>query len=203
MAALKRFQAISVRETFGVEFLKKAGIKSTEVIDPTLLIDDYGNLISGKIEPRREILFLALSDTKAQQDFIDASSNLLQMPVKKLYGYLQPSRRKNRQFATVAEWLKAIAESEIVMTDSFHAIVFSIMLRRPFYFFASAPSKTPRLKNLFKVLGIPMSRIVTSPAQVRAESDINFDEVHQRLRQLRADSLDFLKTTLKSLSTPK
>ena len=63
MKALSLFKRIAVREKFGVEFLRRNGIAAVEVIDPTLLLESYRDLLPHQVEERNEIFFLSLSDT--------------------------------------------------------------------------------------------------------------------------------------------
>ena len=196
MESLASFKKIGVREAFGCEFLKHHGIASTEVVDPTLLRNDYHELIKGDIRPREEILFLALSDTAEQQRFVDELSVKLGLPVRKVYGYLQPSRSANKRFLPVEGWLKAIAEAKVVVTDSFHASVFSILFHRQFYVFISQPSKAFRISNLLGALGISSDRIVASADEVDKNNIIDYTCVDARLAQLRASSLQFLKSII-------
>ena len=48
MKALSLFKRIAVREKFGVEFLQRNGIDAVEVIDPTLLLESYRDLLPHK-----------------------------------------------------------------------------------------------------------------------------------------------------------
>lgn len=196
MDALTRFKRISVRETFGKDFLKKNGIDATEVVDPTLLRNDYSTLIEGEIKPRRELLFLALSDTDEQQRFVNSLSEIFNLPIRKLYGYLQPSRKINKRFVRIEDWLKAIAESELVVTDSFHAMVFSILFHKQFYIYISEPSKVFRISNLLERLGITSSRIIASAADADPNERIDYSEVDSRLTKLREQSLSYLKAII-------
>lgn len=56
MKALSLFKRIAVREKFGVEFLQRNGIDAVEVIDPTLLLESYRDLLPHKVEERNEII---------------------------------------------------------------------------------------------------------------------------------------------------
>jgi hypothetical protein len=193
---LRKFKRISVRERFGLEFLQKFGIKATEVVDPTLLLDDVSGLLERPIAPKKELLFLALSDTAQQQHFVNQVAQKAHLPIHKVYGYLQPNRSINKKFLRIEDWLQAIAEAELVITDSFHATVFSILFHRQFYVYISAPSKVYRIANLLDKLGISTDRIVSDPALVNCSDRIDYSGVDKRLAELRASSLNFLKEIL-------
>ena len=199
MASLASFKRIAVRERFGVDFLNHCGIQAQEVVDPTLLLDDYTPLLPRKAAKNDELLFLSLSDTVAINKFATDLSAKLGLPVKKVYGYLQPRRSANLKFLPVEEWLHAIASSQIVLTDSFHATVFAILFKRPFFVYISEPSKIFRISNLLDRLNIK-GRIVDSIDAATAAPLIDYAEVYENLAAYRKHSLDYLKTILNESS---
>lgn len=195
MAALSRFKKIAVRETFGVEFLRKSGIEATEVIDPTLLLNSYNDLLPRPIEECHEILFLSLSDTKRINSFVNDLSKQMELPVRKLFGYLQPERSKNMKFLPIEEWLYSIACAKMVVTDSFHATVFSIIFHRSFFVYLSEPSKVFRITNLLDHLGIK-GRIMNDAKDCASVPAIDHEKVDKLLADYRKNSLNYLKSIL-------
>ena len=195
MKALSLFKRIAVREKFGVEFLRRNGIDAVEVIDPTLLLESYRDLLPHKVEERNEILFLSLSDTAEMNAFAKGLSVKTGLPIRKHYGYLQPERKKNMKFLSIEEWLYAIASTKVVITDSFHATVFSILFGKPFYVYISEPSKIFRISNLLDILGIEQ-RVVTDVDAAITAPTINYEEVNKRLSAYRESSLNYLKSIL-------
>lgn len=191
-----KFKRISVRERFGKEFLLKSNINSEVVIDPTLLIEDYTFLLKDKITHSGNLLYLPLGDNTEMDAFVKEVSSTNGLPVEKRYGYLQPSRTKNHQWLSVESWLQRIASAEMVFTDSFHAMVFSIMFEKPFYIFVSNPNKVFRIGNLLKSLGLEQ-RIVDDVRNVKINEVIDYAHVKHILAQLRKDSLSYLSAILK------
>ena len=194
-SSLAKFKGIGVREKFGVEFLKTQGIESVEVIDPTLLLKDYSFLLPRPIEYNNCLLYLALGEDSEMNTFVTQLSQMTKLTINKHYGYLQPSRKVNKQFLSVQNWLYYIASSKLVVTDSFHAMVFSIMFHRQFYVFVSHPSKVYRINNILKRLGIE-GRVVTNLNQVNLDSTIDYAEVAEKLDDLRISSLNYLSQIL-------
>lgn len=195
MNALSKFKKIAVREKFGVEFLQRNGVKAVEVVDPTLLLESYRELLPRKVEERNEILFLSLSDTAEMNAFVKELSAKTGLSICKHYGYLQPERKKNMKFLPVEEWLYAIASAKVIITDSFHATVFSILFGKPFYVYISNPSKIFRISNLLNILGIEQ-RIVNGVDEAMAAPAINYDVANKRLSAYRESSLNYLKSIL-------
>lgn len=193
--SLRTFKRIAVRESFGVEFLAKQGIFAKEVIDPTLLIDDYRFLLQREIKASGDLLFLSLSDTEEMNRFVEQIADIRQLPVAKHYGYLQPQRTINHKFLKVEEWLQKIAESSLVITDSFHAMVFSILFHREFFVYVSEPSKVYRIANILQLLGIE-GRVVNSAEDCVDVKPIDYVSVDKHLAEYRRDSLAYLEEIL-------
>ena len=82
---LSKFAAISVRESSGVRICRETfGAKATNLIDPTLLFDDY-SAICGKIEPYNEVCaFLFNQNTPYYPEIIRSVSASLNLPAEML-----------------------------------------------------------------------------------------------------------------------
>lgn len=191
----KRFRLISVRESFGVDYLAKYNCQAIEVIDPTLLIDSYHHLLPREPDDVDIVLQLALGESKSMDAAVKKISNRMGIPIEKYYGYLQPSRSINRQFLSVNDWLYKIASSRLIITDSFHAIVFCILFQREFYYYSSHPNKNTRIENLLSRLGI-MNRIISDVESIDFKSAIDYTEVNHKLSELRKSSLAYIKSIL-------
>lgn len=93
------------------------------------------------------------------------------------------------------EWLQAIRDSAFVVTDSFHAAVFSIIFRKPFYYVITSETiknRLSRLETLLGTLGL-QDRLVEDPAQCDFTQQIDYDAVHAKLDRQREHSLKILK----------
>ena len=96
------------------------------------------------------------------------------------------------------EWISWINNAEVVITDSFHMTVFSIMLHKNFYVVekdGKEKSQNNRIYNLLKLVGLEdrflMSNI--SPEDISlSETNINWDEIDKVLDEQREKSLTFV-----------
>jgi len=167
----KRFDGIGVREFDGVKILKKEyNVNSTQVCDPVFLL------------PKSKYLELAeessLSRT-AEEDFVgsyiieptDAKLGVVRriserLGIKNLNttdGDRIHFERKSRWFldrnmhiqseATVSDWLYIISKSRFIVTDSFHAVCFAIMLGKPFLLLQERWALS-RIESLMSVYGL-------------------------------------------------
>lgn len=195
--ALKKLKRVGVREKFAVDFLSKDGIKATEVIDPTLLFDDYSDITGAGVKEKNDYLFyFSLGENEEMNKFANRIAQKNGLQIEKRYGYLQPKRGTNMSFLSVEEWLWKIKNASIVVTDSFHATVFSILFGRSFYVYLTSPIKASRIDNLLKALGIT-DRIFYNTAETSV-SKIDYEWVHHILKDYRKESLEFLLSIIKN-----
>ena len=139
----QKFDAISVREHSGIELTKRLfDVEATEVLDPTMLLsaDDYKALFASLSDDLPGNLFVYVLDrTDEKTRFIrqEAEKRGLSpfevLPQKRyLHEELFKSNKEPFELPPVELWLKSIAESDFVITDSFHGTVFSIIFGKPF-----------------------------------------------------------------------
>ena len=130
---LSEFDALSSRETSGVELCAKFGRSDClHVVDPTLLVgrDFYSALIDGMpLDQDKNILCYILDDDEFKRKLISNCGLALGQKLALRYIYTKDS---DRQIYTVPGWLRAFADAEYVITDSFHGVVFSIIFNKKF-----------------------------------------------------------------------
>lgn len=203
---LQRFDFVSVREDSGVTLCKNVfNVEATHVLDPTLLLtkEDYIKLVKrkGNLDTMEGELYLYLLD--------ENKSNMnLAYNISKEMGvtpYTYTSRAcdfhgvhsiEERIQPPVELWIKGFDQAKIVLTDSFHACVFSIIFRKQFYLYSNKDRGMARYSSLFHLLGIN-DRYVQTIEDVFSLKPIDFDAVHKKLRCLQGESLLYLTNALK------
>lgn len=132
---LKRFPSISVREEAGARLIKELiGVDASVVIDPTMMIDgsEWKKIA---LKPKRLktgmpyllTYFIGERTLKVQGDInrIAEQHNLI---VYNLKDISQPEV----YMAGPCEFIYLIENAKLILTDSFHACVFSFLLGKPF-----------------------------------------------------------------------
>ena len=187
-ALLKRFDAVSVRESGAVELCRRhLGCDAMQVPDPTLLLqaDDYRPICSEK----------PIADSYVATYFLDYDS-LRRKALKKL---CRPSEAVdiNPHRSSVSGWLGTIANARAVVTDSFHGAVFSIIFRRPFVVIANPDRGNSRLESLLDELGL-RGRLISDPAMVSEAMapEIDWAGVERILAGKRSQAFEFLTQAL-------
>ena len=94
-----------------------------------------------------------------------------------------------------------IRKATMVLTDSFHASVFSVLNHTPFYTFLrqgknEKNSMNNRMENLLEMLGL-QNRLIYPDDTVDCYTEINFSDVDKILAAKRNASQQFLLNALR------
>lgn len=135
---LNKYNLITVREQSAVDLLAKYGIKSTLVLDPTLLygINFWNKYISERKYARRYLLVYQLHLEHDNADFtsiVNAIAQKLNLDVVSIeYSYASRRKWKKVYIPSIEEFLSLFLYADYVVTDSFHGTAFSINLNKQF-----------------------------------------------------------------------
>ena len=207
---MNRFNAISVREESGVKICKNIfGVDSNTLLDPTLLIDKkYFYEISNqnkkeKPNQKKYLAYLLFNDTKQNELYLKKMASKLNFKTIRLGGAKIWSKKGFYLFKSVGKWLNDIINAEVVITDSFHCTVFSIIFHKKFICIANPHKGTTRLENLLKLLGLE-NHLLMDISQINEKilfRKINYEKVELVLEKERSKSINFLKDKLALVSS--
>lgn len=197
---LKLFKGVSVREDSAVELCRKYyGLDAVHVLDPTMLLsrEDYVSLIDAARPPQSdgELMTYILDVTEDKSRFIkDVSIETGYKP----FSVIAKSKDFNAEVSNriqppLESWLKGFMDAKIVITDSFHACVFSILFRKPFLAIVNEGRGASRFRSLLGLFGLE-DRIVDIHKSIKKEK-IETPvpaSVYETLDGLREKSVDFL-----------
>jgi exopolysaccharide biosynthesis predicted pyruvyltransferase EpsI len=102
---------------------------------------------------------------------------------------------------SVNSWLSNIKHAELVITDSFHCTVFSILFKKKFICIANKHRGVTRIENLLKLTHLE-SRLVFDFKQINENlftSNIDFQKVELLLSEEKNKSINFLKNSLEQV----
>lgn len=157
---LKLFDAVSVREESGMALCQENfGIKPSIVLDPTLLLSpsDYDNLIesSGVASPNGKLLNYVLDKSDSVTAIIAHISREKNMKAFSVNGIpLVPGGdAEDSIMPSIESWLCGFRDAEFVVTDSFHACVFSLIFNKPFCVVGNKARGMARFNSLLKMFG--------------------------------------------------
>lgn len=193
----QRFDAISVRETSGIDLCNKyLGVKAELMPDPTLLLSraDYQDLCEP--EPRQRQPYIAayiLDKGDREQHYLDSLSKATGLPVK-MIGQLEWATSTD----SIEHWLGELSRAEYVVTNSFHGTVFSILFERSFYTIPNSARGASRFETLLEALGL-QDRLLgarTREEPVLTLKPIDYKNVNKAVDMLRQQGLSYLRNQL-------
>lgn len=133
---LEHYKAISVREQSAVKLLTSMGVKSTLILDPTLMLDanDWRKLAKGVTFNKPYLLIYQLNPNSKMDQYA------LQLAERKSWeivriGFGHSDRKKTGKCVmkpSVGVFLGLFFQATCVLTDSFHATAFSLNLGTDF-----------------------------------------------------------------------
>jgi hypothetical protein len=196
---LKKFHAISIRESSGVKICKNLiDIDVEETVDPTLIISDYSE-ITGSVKEEKHIVCFKLNKDNGFYEMVRIIGDKLNMPVKILDSSRSVQGVKAIPKPTVKRWLKTLKSAAFVVTDSFHGVAFSIIFKKNFIVVPANILRFTRIKNILSHLSLE-DRIFYSYDEIiddeRWQKDIDFTKVFFKLEKLRTTSTKFLNQAL-------
>ena len=178
---LTDFNAISVREDFGVDLCNKyLSANAEQVLDPTLLLQaqDYASIISPRLEKDSYIFVYWLGTNENKQRALENIGT----EGKKV---VEIAPRGGDVLAPIEDWLSYIYYADHIITDSFHGCAFSILFQKQFTIFANDSGGNGRLQSLFTML------------EINPESEcIDYSSILDKLNFHRNKSYGFINKTL-------
>lgn len=195
---VKKFDAVSVRESAAVNLCKEHfGINALHVLDPTMLLNknDYISLFEASQTPKSpgNLLVYILDETHEKAELVDKiakEKGLIPFMVNSLVDNQYAPLEKRIQ-PPIENWLRGFYDAEFVITDSFHACVFSIIFGKPFIAYGNARRGLSRFNSLLKMFSLE-DRLTTS-SKINQLNDIDWNVVEKKLNDLRIESFIFLK----------
>lgn len=186
---IAKFSNISVRENTGRAILDDLGFTTQLVSDPTLLLgaDTYSKLIDNKTYKTNKAFFYILHSNQGNAkkicDYVDKTIELC--PCISEY-----------------EWLHKIKNSEIVITNSFHGIVFSIIFNTPFVAITVEGSgMNDRIYTLLEKAGLSdriISEYDTEKLDKIISTPVNWQDVKNNLNDFIGNSKKYIDNCLSS-----
>ena len=197
---LHKFNAVGVREQTGVAICKNIfGIDARLVADPTLLLTSYDE-ICGDYNPQREtneLVYFTFIRNKKEQEVIADFSMANQLQAIALRSNRAIPGFKQRLYLSVAEWLNSIRYAKLVVTNSFHCMVFCILFHKKFVAIPAHTGRTTRQEDLLEQLGLSdhfckeTDNLCETMEHV-IHKDIDFETVDKKIKEMRKLSLEFL-----------
>ena len=169
------------------------------VVDPALLISDYSKLTGRIIQKPGSMVCFKFTKGDSFYNFLRKFKTQNNYKVTVLAKTLPVKGIDNIAIPTVGQWIKSIAEAEIVLTDSYHALIFSIIYKKQFIVLPANIKNFNRLLELLNDVNLS-DRIFNCYDEVlqdrRWKSKIDYQKVDKLLAAKVDDSMSYLKKQL-------
>lgn len=197
---LQHFDAVSVREASAISMVKDHfGVDAIHVLDPTMLLtrEDYEKLVvNADVKKSEGDLFCYVLDEKEEvTTFIhQVASQYLLSPFS--VGIPDNNKDSSEQVQPpVEQWLRGFMDARLVITDSFHACVFSIIFHKPFIVMGNKERGNARFDSLLSLFGLQNRLVVNGQIPTDTLMDLP-DSVYETLEEMQILSMDFLRKHL-------
>lgn len=199
---LRIFDAVSVRENSGVDLCKKHfGVNAQHVLDPTMLLDkeDYIKLFesANTYKSNGNLLCYILDETEDKTALIKniaTGKRLKPFNVKSQSDNINSSVSERIQ-PPLEQWLRGFYDTDFVVTDSFHACVFSLIFNKPFIAIGNVDRGLSRFNSLLTMFGLE-KRMITNVTDALISSGIDWNRVNKILNDKILVSKKFLINNL-------
>lgn len=201
--ALQKFDAVSVREENGVKLCKQYfDADALHVLDPTMLLaaEDYIELFKQKQTPKSNgtLLNYVLDETDEINQLIQkvaSEKKLNPFAVNNPFECDESKPLNQRIKQSVEAWLRGFYDADFVITDSFHACVFSIIFKRQFVVVGNKSRGMARFESLLKMFCLE-DRLVDENTDIAALQPIDYDKVYTLYDKWKEKSFQYLSANL-------
>lgn len=193
---------ISVRETTMLDVLKdNVDYSLALVVDPTLLVNPqvWNKFVIKKSTNERYILLYQVrTDHIVQENAIKMArdkgcklkiivSNRYNIPFRDIQ-YIKPSP---------LDFLSVIYNAEMILSSSFHGVVFSLIFHKEFYAIKLDDNRNDRIISLLSQINLSDRIIEVNQINELPFSPIEYTSVDDRIDKIRKKSEDFIRNALR------
>lgn len=208
---LERFDYVSVREKTGAKIVSDIIEKEVPVmLDPAFLLTkkEWKEISKPIKTPKKYILCYVFGNNGVNIDIITKISKKLNLPVISLaMSAIAMAENSFEKYYNVGplEFIDLVDNAELVVSDSFHATVFSLIMETPFIVFTRAAKlfegndMNSRITNILEDVNLK-HRIVNDHHDIQYETLLNLDftGVSKTIGQKREVSKKWLTAALES-----
>ena len=195
----ENFAAVSLREQSAVPFVKHLIQKPvTDLLDPTLLLEREEWEVLGKRPQSRDYILFTFAEYN--QQMIQYVQELSARLHKRVIQTSLPWLGENAEWIDVqmeggpADFIGYFQNAYCVVTNSFHGMVFSVLLEKQFLVFGHS-NKNARIENFLKKLGLESRLVDTEKPEIKKDvlDEIDWKNVKKRLYKEKEASISFIR----------
>ena len=197
---LKKYETILVRENSAVDIIKNKGFNNVkQVLDPTFLLtkQEWEQLITKKPKDQKYVLVYQLHSNKEFDRYAKEFAKKHHMKLLRLTPSFYHIIRSGKliYLPTQFEFLSYFANADYILTDSFHATAFSIILNKKFMDILPGATST-RITSILGLVGLEDRILKNYQDYTSIEKEINYEKVNKILEEEREKSITLLKEAI-------
>ena len=210
---INRLDAISIREERSVPVLEELTQKPiTVVVDPVLLLqeEEWLEVMNPAEKPQKYVLCYLLGDNVTQRRAVQRFAKKTHRPIVTFPHILGNVVRKCDLFfgdvydysSGPREFLDLIRHADLVVTDSFHACVFSMIFKTPFAVFERSKAgetgnMNSRIYDFLKEYHLERQLVTEKELEdIKDIPKVDFTYAHEHWQERRRESLAYLENAL-------
>lgn len=195
---MKNFLALGIRENRMINYLEDhTNIPVQRTIDPTLLLspEEYNEIVGDNQVDKKYLLLYSRRYNDKMQEYAEriAKENNWEIVEISIRGKHKEKGHLMRYDAGVEEFLALVKNSEYVVTNSFHGLMFAVQFKKNFTVF-SRESGDSKIEEALDLFGLKKNLVKDSHGEIKVVDD--YEIVHNRINKARVLSLEFLRKEL-------
>ncbi len=197
---ISRLNYVSVRESSGKKILEDLGLTNAhQVLDPVFLLNptSWEDLEDNSIEKNKYIFIYDFDSNPIIKQMalqLKKDNGWDIITVNELINYAD----KNYFLKGPDKFLTLLKNASFVISNSFHAVAFSIIFQKDFVVFNRSYKINTRMRDLLKSIDLEQLLILNEGmAQKHQINDVNFSPVKEKLDTLIINSKAYLNNALK------
>lgn len=188
---LQHLDDIAVRESSALTFLQHMGLNGTLVCDPVFLLPREHWIQMAAVPADENFLFVYDFDNSERvRDIAEYIGKTFGKRIISLF----PMREAEKSYSDMGplEFLGTIAAADLVLSNSFHATAFSLLLHKGFFVVKRQEGINTRMQDLLAYVGLE-DRLIEQPEEIQLVRAIDWDEIDLKLNALIRHSKNYLK----------
>lgn len=199
---LRQYRHITVRENVGIDIVNDMGLEAEQMLDPTLLFgaEDWRKYTSDRFAGKKYVVTYNLHHDRRIDEFASALGKEFGLKVYNISYNLHDIIRKGtlKWCPKIEEYLGLIRDAQFVVTDSFHATVFSIIFHTRFFVIYPEQASS-RIRSILTLTNLEKQGFEDIPDISVAQREIDFTDADGILEKERKKSEEYFIKVLNEI----
>ena len=185
------FDKLSLREEENTKIINEfTGLKLPVTVDPVLLTESsvWEPMVNDEWKQRNYVVIYQARPVSGNPDYLKEKADVLARQIKCEVVEL------NTMAYSVSDFISAIKYAKYVLTTSFHAVVFALLMETPCYAIRLGDGLDVRYVDLLSKIGL--ERELVGKEFVPVPFSVDFCKAKEKLKVYRQESIAFLQGTI-------